>query len=46
VRGDNPANILIGLRELQPLERRGWTSARVVLERDGSFRLNHDLPTQ
>jgi hypothetical protein len=43
---DKPASILIGLRELQPPERRGWTSARVVLERDGSFRLNYDFPTQ
>lgn len=41
---DKPANILIGLRETQPPERRRWTSARLVVERDGTFRLNYDFP--
>jgi hypothetical protein len=41
---DLPAAILVGLRGVQPAERQGWTSARLVLERDGSFRLNYDFP--
>jgi hypothetical protein len=39
-----PAKILVDLRGAQPAERRGWTSARLVIERDGSFRLNYDFP--
>lgn len=39
-----PAEMLIDLRASQPRERRGWTSARLVVERDGSFRLNYDFP--
>jgi hypothetical protein len=41
---DGPPTALIGLREQEPVERRGWTTARLVLERDGSFRLNYDFP--
>ena len=39
-----PANILIELRRSQSYERRNWTGARLVLQRDGSFRLNYDFP--
>jgi hypothetical protein len=42
--GDGPPKALIALREREPLERRGWTTARLVLERDGNFRLNYDFP--
>ena len=41
---ESPAKILIGLRDSQPADRRGWSSARLVVERDGSFRLNYDFP--
>ena len=41
---DEPANLLIGLRATQPPERSGWTVARLVIERDGNFRLNYDFP--
>jgi hypothetical protein len=41
---DAPPRALIGLREQEPAERRGWTTARLVLERDGNFRLNYDFP--
>jgi hypothetical protein len=43
---DGPPKALIGLREHEPVERRGWTTARLVLERDGSFRLNYDFPAK
>lgn len=39
-----PARMLIELRGKQPIERRGWTSVRLVIERDGAFRLNYDFP--
>jgi len=39
-----PAHTLIDLRESQPRERQGWISARLVFERDGSFRLNYGFP--
>lgn len=39
-----PAKMLVDLRDKQPLDRQGWTSARLVFERDGSFRLNYDFP--
>ena len=39
-----PANILVDLRSSQAPERRNWTGARLVLQRDGSFRLNYDFP--
>jgi hypothetical protein len=41
---DRPPVALIGLRMLEPAERRGWISARLILERDGNFRLNYDFP--
>jgi len=41
---DEPPSVLIGLRQFEPAERRGWTTARLVLERDGNFRLNYDFP--
>ena len=41
---DLPARILVDLRGAQPAERRGWTAARLVVERDGRFRLNYDFP--
>jgi len=41
---DGPPKALIALRDQEPVERRGWTTARFVLERDGSFRLNYDFP--
>jgi hypothetical protein len=41
---DGPPKALIALREREPVERRGWTTARLVLERDGNFRLNYDFP--
>ncbi len=39
-----PAQMLVDLRASQPRERQGWSSARLVVERDGSFRLNYDFP--
>jgi hypothetical protein len=41
---ERPAKALIGLRDSQPADRRGWSSARLVVERDGTFRLNYDFP--
>jgi hypothetical protein len=41
---DLPASILIGLRGVQPADRRGWTTARLVVTRDGNFKLNYDFP--
>jgi hypothetical protein len=41
---DLPAQILVGLRGVQPADRRGWTSARLVVTRDGDFKLNYDFP--
>jgi hypothetical protein len=41
---DMPARMLVELRDKQPPERQGWTSARLVVERDGSFRVNYDFP--
>jgi hypothetical protein len=41
---DLPAAILVGLRGVQPGDRRGWTSARLVVTRDGNFKLNYDFP--
>src|SRR5262249_48307334 len=34
---DRPPKALIALRDHEPAERRGWTTARLVLERDGNF---------
>jgi len=41
---DGPPKALIALRDREPAARRGWTTARLVLERDGNFRLNYDFP--
>jgi len=41
---DRPPSILVSLRGVQPVERQGWTTARLVVERDGKFRLNYDFP--
>lgn len=41
---ERPAKLLVGLRALQPPERRGWISARLVVERDGTFRVNYEFP--
>jgi hypothetical protein len=43
---DGPPKALIALREQEAAERRGWTTARLVLERDGTFRLNYDFPVK
>jgi hypothetical protein len=43
---DGPPKALIALREQEPVERQGWTTARLVLERDGKFRLNYDFPAK
>jgi hypothetical protein len=39
-----PARILLDARSGQPPEKRGWTTARLVLRRDGQFSLNYDYP--
>lgn len=41
---DGPPTILIGLRRMEPEARQGWTTARLVVQRDGNFRLNYDFP--
>ena len=41
---DLPPTTLIGLRRLEPEARQGWTTARLVVQRDGDFRLNYDFP--
>jgi len=41
-----PAMEVLGLREHQVPDRRGWTGARIVLLRDGSFSLGYDFPNQ
>jgi hypothetical protein len=41
---DKPAKMLVRLRDLQPPERRRWISARLVVERDGTFRVNYEFP--
>src|SRR4051812_16289850 len=33
---DMPPVTLIGLRRLEPTERQGWTTARLVVQRDGT----------
>ena len=43
---DGPPKALIALRDREPVERRGWTTARFVLEHDGNFRLNYDFPAK
>jgi hypothetical protein len=42
----NPARALVEMRRLQPVERRGWKSARFVLHRDGKFDLTYDYPKE
>jgi hypothetical protein len=42
----SPALALLAVREHQAPDRRRWTSARVVLLRDGSFSLGYDFPAQ
>ncbi len=39
-----PALALLDIRDSQPPEKRGWTVARIVLERSGRFRLNFEYP--
>ena len=39
-----PARILLDARQEQAPEKRGWTGARLVLQRDGKFSLNYDYP--
>jgi hypothetical protein len=39
-----PPRMLVGLREQLAADRRGWTLGRLVVERDGSFRLNYEYP--
>jgi hypothetical protein len=39
-----PATTLVELRELQTQERRGWKTARFVVNRDGKFDLTYDYP--
>src|SRR4026209_703539 len=41
---DLPPTTLIGLRRPEPEARQGWTTARLVVQRDGNFRLNYDFP--
>jgi len=43
---DGPPKALIALRDQEPAERRSWTTARLVVERDGTFRLNYDFPAK
>lgn len=39
-----PARALLETRKSQPRARRGWTSAKLVLQRDGKFALNYEYP--
>lgn len=39
-----PARILLDLRQNMPAARRGWTRARLSLDREGRFTLNYDYP--
>lgn len=39
-----PARTLLDARKSQPAERRGWTGARLLLQRDGKFGLHYDYP--
>jgi hypothetical protein len=39
-----PARTLIEARKRQDPKRRGWISARLVLQRDGKFGLNYTYP--
>lgn len=40
-----PARTLtVELRKMQPADKRGWTSARLSIQRDGKFDLTFDYP--
>lgn len=39
-----PADLLIEARALLPRDRRGWTGAILLIQRDGRFGLNYDYP--
>lgn len=39
-----PAQIMLGLRERLGPERRGWIRAQLTVQRDGSFGLKYDYP--
>ena len=39
-----PAAALVEIREMQTQERRGWKTARFVVNRDGKFDLTYDYP--
>jgi len=39
-----PARTLLETRKSQPQARRGWTGAKLVLQRDGKFSLNYEYP--
>lgn len=39
-----PARALLDARKSQAPNRRGWTAAKLVLQRDGKFGLNYDYP--
>ena len=41
---ERPPRLLVTLRDRQAPERRGWTTAKLILERDGNFSLNYDFP--
>jgi len=38
------ARTLLETRKSQPAAKRGWTVARLVLQRDGKFSLNYEYP--
>ena len=39
-----PARTLIDARNDQATDKRGWTTARLLLQRDGKFGLSYDYP--
>jgi hypothetical protein len=39
-----PARVLLDARKEQAPDKRGWTGARLVLQRDGKFSLHYDYP--
>jgi hypothetical protein len=41
---EQPAQVLIEARKLQPEARRGWTGVRIVLFRDGRFGMRYSYP--
>lgn len=38
------ARALLGVRKLQPADRRDWTGARLVIRNDGTYDLTFDYP--